>query len=325
MVLAVEADDLWIGYLDDNDRNIWIIHDASFKVSMGEIYCIVGESGCGKSTLGKAIVGILPPHAETRGVLKIVGETVIRDRDHYYRKVRGRIVSLIPQNPGQALHPYLRIRDQFKYVLRSRYRGIGEDEIRERSYEALRIVGLDPGEVYDSYPHELSGGMQQRTAIALALSTGSRILVADEPTSSLDAHLRMQILRLLERLNRELGLTIIMITHDLLQARKICGRIMVLYAGHIVEEGSVEDVYGNPLHPYTKLLLDTIPILGSRKKLKTIPGEPPEPGKYMVGCPFHPRCPYRMEKCLIETPPTINAGEHRVSCWLYSRNGPAGT
>ncbi len=317
MVLAVRAENLWIGYLDEYSRVAWIIHGIKFSVYESKVYCIVGESGCGKSTLGRAIVGILPPHAETRGKLWVYDELVIDNDKHYYHRSRGRIVSFIPQNPGSALHPLLSIKDQFKYVLKSRYEEISDREIREKSFEALRLVGLNPDEVYSSYPHELSGGMQQRAAIALALVTGAKILVADEPTSSLDAHLRLQILELLKKLRNELGLTLIMITHDLLQARKICDRIAVIYAGHLVEEAPVKEIYETPLHPYTKLLLETTPILGVKKPLKTIPGEPISPETEIPGCPFHPRCPYKTDKCIHEKPIIIERDHHKVACWLH--------
>lgn len=317
MVLAVEARNLWIGYLGDYGENTWIIKDASFSVVEGEVYCIVGESGCGKSTLGRAVAGILPPHAETRGLLRIMGRDVIVDDRHYYQVIRGRIVSWIPQNPGQALHPYMRIRDQFRYVLKSRYGGISDKDIREHSYRMLRITGLNPDQVYDRYPHELSGGMQQRIVIALALSTGARILVADEPTSSLDAHLRLQILKLISDLRDKLKLTIILITHDLLQARRICDRIMVLYAGYIVEEADTKKIFEKPLHPYTRLLMETIPILGVRRELKAIPGEPVNPGDKILGCPFYSRCPLRMDKCRTIRPGLIEVEHgHRVACHL---------
>jgi peptide/nickel transport system ATP-binding protein len=307
-----------IGYEDEEENILWVVHDVNISVRRGEFYCIVGESGCGKSTLGNTIVGIIPPYAETRGRLWIDGEIIVDNSRHYYWKSRGRLVSYIPQNPGKSLHPFMSIMEQFRNLYRSHYPGISDEEARRRASETLEIAGLDPGEVLDSYPHELSGGIQQRTAIALAIATGAKLIVADEPTSSLDANLRKQILGLLGRLRRELGITILMITHDMLQAIKTCGRIAVMYAGMIVEEAPAKEIAENPLHPYTRMLLEAVPVLGVRKKLKSIPGEPPRPGELLGGCPFHPRCPYATERCRVEKPPLIEMGEHRVSCRLYT-------
>ncbi len=314
---VVETRDLSIGYLDEYDRVWWVVIGVNLRINEGETYCIVGESGCGKSTLGNALIGILPPYAETRGIIRIMGEEIVRDDKHYYWKSRGRIVSYIPQNPGKALHPFMTIHEQFKHLYRARGLRLDDRGVAEKASRILELVGLDPDEVLDSYPHELSGGMQQRAAIAMAVSTGAKIIVADEPTSSLDANLRLQILKLLRKIKEELGITLIMITHDLVQASKNCERIGVMYAGRIVEEAPVKEIFRNPQHPYTQLLLETVPVLGVVKELKTIPGEPPRPGEYPPGCPFHPRCPFRIDKCSREEPVLrkIN-GKHYVSCWL---------
>ncbi len=316
MVLAVRARDLWIGYTDEEDRTLWAVRGVSLGVEENTIYCIVGESGCGKSTLGNAIVGVLPPYAETRGVLEIYGRRVIDGETTSYAETRGRLVTLIPQNPGKALSPYLTIDDQFYYVLHSLY-GWGRDKALSRARELLRIVGLDPEKVFDYYPHELSGGMQQRAAIALALATNARIVVADEPTSALDANLRLKLLKLLKDLRSRLGLTIIMITHDLLSASRLCDRIAVMYAGKIVEEAPTKKIISEPLHPYTKMLIEAVPVLGTRKKLISYLGEPPSPGEVIGGCPFHRRCPYVMDKCREREPPQTTIGDHVVSCWKY--------
>ncbi|MCD6301599.1 MAG: ABC transporter ATP-binding protein [Staphylothermus sp.] len=317
MVLAIETENLWIGYMDEEDNILWVVRGVDINVKENEVYCLVGESGCGKSTLGYAIVGILPPYATTKGTLRIMGKEVIVGDTRNYVETRGKLITLIPQNPGKALSPYLVISDQFYYVLNSLY-GLDRKDSYKKARELLQIVGLDPEKVLDSYPHELSGGMQQRTAIALALATGAKIVVADEPTSSLDANLRLQLLKLLSRLRDEMGLTILMITHDILSATRICDRIAVMYAGKIVEEAHINEVIEKPMHPYTKMLIDAVPVLGVKKRLVSYLGEPPRPGEYIMGCQFNKRCPKAMKICKVEEPRPVYIGSRRVACWLYS-------
>ncbi|ABN69384.1 oligopeptide/dipeptide ABC transporter, ATPase subunit [Staphylothermus marinus F1] len=320
MVLAVKAENLWIGYMDEEENILWAVRGISIEVLEREIYCLVGESGCGKSTLGNAIVGILPPYSVTKGRLRVFNREVIVEDEKHYEEIRGKLVTLIPQNPGKALNPYLTISEQFYYVFNSLYE-LNKENSLKKARELLGIVGLDPEQVLDSYPHELSGGMQQRTAIALALATGAKIVVADEPTSALDANLRLQLLKLLLRLKNELGLTIIMITHDILSATRICDRVAVMYAGKIVEETSTREIIENPLHPYTKMLFDAVPILGVKKKLVSYLGEPPRPGEYIKGCQFSKRCPKAMDICREKEPEIIEINGHRVACWLYNVEG----
>lgn len=320
MVLAVEAENLWIGYMDEEENVLWAVRGVDMSISEKEIYCLVGESGCGKSTLGSAIVGILPPYAVTKGKLRILGREVVVEDERNYMETRGRLVTLIPQNPGKALNPYLAIDDQFYYVLNSLYELSRRDSL-EKARKLLEIVGLDPEQVLDSYPHELSGGMQQRTAIALALATGAKIVVADEPTSALDANLRLQLLKLLLRLRDELGLTIIMITHDVLSATRICDRVAVMYAGEIVEEAPTKEIVEKPMHPYTRMLIEAVPVLGVKKKLASHLGEPPRPGEYVKGCPFSKRCPEAMNTCKAKEPKLVEISGRRIACWLYVKEG----
>jgi len=316
VVLAIRSIHLEIGYMDEEDTVSWAVRGVSFQVEEGEIYCLVGESGCGKSTLGNAVAGILPPHATTRGQLYIYDRKVIDGEKVDYTGVRGKLVTYVPQNPGTSLNPYEVIEDQFYHVLHSTY-GYDREKSISIAKQYLSLVELDPEKVLDYYPHELSGGMQQRAAIAIALATGARIVVADEPTSSLDAHLRLQLIRLLRKLRDTKRLSILLITHDLVSASKICDRVAVMYAGKIVEEGSGALLLTEPLHPYTQALVDAVPLLGLRKPLKSIPGEPPRAGEEIRGCVFRGRCPFVFEKC-VNTPPELYTMDRKVSCWRYA-------
>lgn len=317
MVLAVVSKGLSIGY-EEPGGLLWAVKNVTLEIERRSAFCLAGESGCGKSTLGSAIAGILPPHSVTRGVLIVNGVTVINEGLHNFERVRGRFVTYVPQNPGLSLSPYLRIGQQFYYVLKSIY-GLEKREAIARAREQLKRVELDPDVVLDRYPHELSGGMQQRAAIALALSTGAEILVADEPTSALDAHLRLQIIELLRRLRRENGLTLIFISHDLLLAGALCDGCAVMYGGKVVEIGGMRSILSDPAHPYTRMLIDAIPRLGDKRTPRSHSGEPPRPGEEKPGCLFRERCPSPLDKCAIEDPPLISAGGGQyVACWLYA-------
>ena len=320
MVLAVKAQGLKIGFLDMGDKPVWVVKGVSFDVNQGELYCLVGESGSGKTTIAKAVTGILPPHAITGGLLEIFGRKVIDGEKWDFSGVRGRLVTYIPQNPGTGLSPYFTVFDQFYMVLNSLY-GLNRNKTREIATKYLKLVGLDPAHILDEemYPHELSGGMVQRAAIALALATGARLIVADEPTSSLDANLRLQMLTLFIKLKRELSLSIILITHDLLGASRVCDRIAVVYAGMILEEGPGPSVSTKPLHPYTTMLLDSAPVLGELKPLRSVSGEPPPAGLETEECVYKNRCDVAFNKC-VKQPHLITLEDRKVACWRYSRN-----
>lgn len=320
MVLAIQAENLKIGYVTEEDSVIWAVRGIDLDISEGEVFCIVGESGCGKSTFANAIAGILPPHAVTRGVLRVFDRVVLKDSVLQYNGVRGRVVSYIPQNPGTSLNPFLNIEDHFYYVLRD-VRGLNKQTSKKIALENLYKVGLD-NDILSKYPHELSGGMQQRVLIALALASGAKILVADEPTSSIDSYLKTQILRLIGKLNREYRLTVFLVTHDILFASDLCNRIAVMYAGQIIEQGFTRSILNRPAHPYTKILLKSIPILGSKKSLEPLHGDLHGVFEDTKGCSFKDRCPFRSDICDTEPSLTLIRGDtgiHYVKCWRYDK------
>jgi oligopeptide/dipeptide ABC transporter ATP-binding protein len=312
VVLAIVMENLKVGYIIE-DEVFWAVKGVDLVVEEGTTLCIIGESGCGKSTLASAITGILPPYALTDGKLKLFDHVVINGQLRNYNGIRGKITAYIPQNPGTSLNPFLTVEEHFYYVLRSNFKSDREFS-KKIAMEILPKVNLDFS-VLEKYPHELSGGMQQRVIIALALATNAQILVADEPTSFIDAHLRLQIIELLGRLQREFKKTLIVITHDLLTTSTICDYIAIMYAGKIMEVGPREKVLRNPRHPYTKMLLETTPILGVKKRLKPIPGEPPSLGKEYQACLFLDRCPYKSKECYSDPQIQVIENSHFSKCW----------
>lgn len=316
MVLAVEGRALSIGYETDLEI-LWVVEGLDLEVEHGVTYCLIGESGCGKSTIGNAIAGLLPPHARVRGRLVIMGRTVIEDDARGFNSVRGKVVVKIPQDPASALNPFMTVGEQLCLALRTHFPNLSSREARSRALELLHEVRLGE-DVYDMYPHQLSGGMKQRASIALALVPEPKIVVADEPTSALDAYLRFAIASLLKRLQREWELTMIFITHDISIAKYVCDVVAVVYAGRIVELGPSENVLSEPSHPYLRLLLRSTPRRLSKERLTDIPGMPPPPGRYPSGCKFHPRCPHAFGKCVAEEPPLIRVGNKLVRCWMVN-------
>jgi peptide/nickel transport system ATP-binding protein len=317
MVLAVKAEGVKIGYIDEEDRVQWAVRGVDLEIGSGDSFCIVGESGSGKTTLANAIAGILPPHAIIQGRLIIDGKLVLDNGRLDFNGVRGRIVSYIPQNPGTSLNPFMTVEEHFYYILRDT-KSLSRKEARRIALESLMKVGLDQS-VLEMYPHELSGGMQQRVTIAIAIASRPKIIIADEPTSSVDANLRAGILKLLNRLNRELGLTLIMVTHDIYSAAAVCSKVAVMLVGKIVEMGEVKALLYDPRHPYTRILLNCVPVLGVKKPLKPLVGEPPRLYSDIKHCPFLDRCPFAVETCKVEPllEPVDGKEDHVVRCWRF--------
>ncbi|CAH2394380.1 ABC transporter ATP-binding protein [Mesorhizobium ventifaucium] len=303
-------------------RNRAVLRDISFEIARGEAYGLVGESGCGKSTVALAAVRYLPRNGSvTSGAVRLDGADVMRLGPEALRQVRARTISMVYQDPGKALNPSLKVGRQlveaFEVV------GLHPAERKFRALEMLKKVRIaDPASVMQRYPHQLSGGMQQRVAIAMALANDPTMLILDEPTTGLDATVEAEVLDLITDLRRQLGTSILFISHNLAVVAKMCDRIGVLYAGMLVEEGPTWEILGSPRHPYTVALLRCLPRGGQRKghiPLDTIPGFLPTPGALMPGCPFEERCAHADDRCRTEIPELREAGSRVVRCHYPDR------
>lgn len=298
------------------------VRSISFHVLSGEIHGLVGESGCGKTVTAKTFLRLHDPSRTAVEGRILYGENAEADilalHEKEMRQIRGNEISMIFQDPMTSLNPLLTAGEQIAEMMRL-HRGMDRRSAREEALKLLNQVGIFPGEKrYGQYAHEFSGGMQQRIMIAIALSCGPKLLVADEPTTALDVTIQAQILLLIKQLQKDTGMSVLLITHNFGVVAEICDRVSVMYAGEIIESGSVGEILCEPLHPYTKGLIETIPKSGSRgKQLKTIEGMPPDLLEEVVGCPFAPRCAFAMEKCSICKPELKDAGhEHFTACHL---------
>ena len=299
-----------------SDGELKVLRDLSFSIARGEILGLVGESGSGKSITGFSINGLLsPPGRVVSGSIRLNGEDITALPPGEMRKLRGAKIAMVFQDPMMTLNPVLKIRAQMSDALRA-HTGLGRSEVRARSLAALEEVGIPSAEDrLDAYPHQLSGGMRQRVAIAIAMLHEPDLIIMDEPTTALDVTIQGQILALVQRLCRDRGTALIWITHDLAVVAGIADRLMVMYAGRIVEEGPVDTVLDTPAHPYTRGLIDSVPRRGMRgKRLKQIPGRMPSLADLPEGCAFQPRCPCATDVC--KTPPAIEAmsPDHTVRC-----------
>ncbi len=298
----------------------WVkaVDDVSFGLTDGEALGLVGESGCGKTTTALSLVRLLPTNGRIRGgSVELFGIDLVAKSDLALQRYRWREISIIFQGAMNALNPVIQVRRQIAEPIRYRL-GQSEAASQKRAEELLDLVGI-PSRRLGAYPHELSGGMRQRAMIAMALACDPAIVIGDEPTTALDAMVQAQILQLLEQLRRELGLSLILITHDLSVVAETCDRVLVMYAGRVAEEGPVARVFTEPRHPYTRKLLGAFPnIRSDRRTLETIPGEPPNLLNPPPGCRFAPRCPQVMPVCTEVVPPeAVFADGVRVACHLY--------
>ena len=301
------------------------VRNVSFSVERGESICLVGESGSGKSTIGLAIVGALPANARVVSGKILVNNVNILELDQKeLEKIRGKEVSIIFQDPAASFNPLFTIGQILSDVIRHKLGIDDKKKLKEKALEALKMVGLpDPERVYNSYPHELSGGMLQRAAIAVAISTNPKILVADEPTTMLDVTLQAQILDLLQHLRKKLGLALVFITHNLGVAAAICDKVLVIYAGSTVEFGPADEVLSNPLHPYTRKLIECVPRSSVKVgRLKHIPGSLPDLRRLPPGCVFEPRCEEALGICKMKLPKLVEVKSgHFVACHRCTNRG----
>ena len=308
-VLAVE--DLEVSFRSD-EGVVRAVRGVSFDVRPGECLGLVGESGSGKSVTNLALMGLVPrpPGRVDAGRAWFDGVDLLEIPDAELERIRGRRIAMIFQDPMTALNPLMTVEQQLTEVTRKHLK-LGRREARDRAAEMLEAVGISsPVERLRDYPHQFSGGMRQRVMIAMALSCDPQLLIADEPTTALDVTIQAQILDLLRELQERRGTSIIMITHDLGVVANICQRVMVMYAGRIVESASVEELFDAPQHPYTQGLLDSIPRWDQRgsQLLKAIPGQPPNLATVIKGCAFEPRCEYALEQCRVADPPLVKIG-----------------
>jgi len=314
------------------DGVVKAVDDVSFHIMPGETLGIVGESGCGKSITAMSIMRLIPspPGKIVSGQILFDGDDVMKMSDEEVRSIRGNKIAMIFQDPMTSLNPVLTINRQISESLEL-HLGMSKSQSRARSVELLKMVGIpNADERVDQYPHQFSGGMRQRVMIAMALSCNPSLLIADEPTTALDVTIQAQILDLMRNLQQEHNTALMMITHDLGVVAGMTDRIQVMYAGHVVETATTEELFANPRHPYTVGLLNSIPRLdaAAKAKLNPIRGLPPDLIDLPDMCPFLPRCDYAREKCEQQNPPLLEVNDiHRSACWFWdevSKEGRAG-
>ena len=308
-----------------DEGTVHAVNGISFAVKEGETVGIVGESGCGKSVSMLSLMGLLPsPPSVVSGEIQFRGRDLLRLSPSEWQDLRGTDMAMIFQDPMSSLNPVLPIGFQLAEPLRA-HLGMGKEEARGRAVELLEMVGIPTAqERLDDYPHQFSGGMRQRVMIAAALACNPSLLIADEPTTALDVTIQAQILELVRRLRDRFGMSLIWITHNLGVVAGIADRVLVMYAGHIVEEADVMELYEAPLHPYTMGLLRSIPPMdGSHgDKLESIEGSPPDLMNLPIGCPFSPRCPFSQSTCEHHAPPLYeHTPGHKAACWVDLNTG----
>lgn len=295
-VLAVK--DLQVAFSDDKGRSI-SVDRISFQVNPGEVVCLVGESGCGKSVTSLAVMGLLGRGGSASGSTRFLGKELLGLPERELDQIRGNSLAMIFQDPLSALNPVFPIGRQIMESMEA-HTSLSRREREERAAELLKKVGLgDISSIMEKYPHQLSGGQRQRVMIAMALACGPKLLIADEPTTALDVTIQAQIMELLLKLREETGMAILLITHDMGVVAQMADRVLVMYAGQIIEQAPVFDLFDRPAHPYTRALMAAMPTVGRGREhvLSSIRGTVPERYDQMTGCRFGPRCPYRTERC----------------------------
>jgi peptide/nickel transport system ATP-binding protein len=314
----LEIRDLSITFMQSKEETR-VVDSIRFDVHKGEVLGIVGESGCGKSVTSLSIMGLLPKKtSKLTGEVLFQGKDLLKLNEKSLRKMRGNEIAMVFQEPMTSLNPLFKIGNQLEESLRV-HQSLTKKQAKDRVIQILKLVGLPrPEELYGEYPHQLSGGMRQRVMIAMAMICDPKVLIADEPTTALDVTIQAQILKLMKDLNEKLATSIVFITHDLGVVAEMCDRVMVMYAGQVVEEGSVKTIFKNPKHPYTKGLMKSVPdIRHKNDRLYSISGQVPRPGTVQQGCLFAGRCEYAMAECINGAPPLYKLEDsHQSRCFL---------
>ncbi|MEM4791169.1 MAG: ABC transporter ATP-binding protein [Thermofilum sp.] len=315
--MMLQVQNLWVKY-ETRRGVVEALSGVSLSVQEGEVLGLVGESGSGKSTLGLAIIRLLPRSAKVGGAVRFNGRDLLQLPEDELRRIRGREISMVFQDPFSSLNPVMRIGDHFAELMLEHGAAKSRDEALEAAGNILERLGV-PRERLGDYPHQLSGGQRQRVAIGLALFLKPRLVIADEITTALDALVERQIIDLVKEVKKEYKTSMLFITHNMGLVAEVADRVCVMYAGKVAEVGGVREVVEDPRHPYTEALLKSVPKIGGSKRVQPIPGEPPDMRNPPSGCRFHPRCPFATDKCRVEEPELRDVGRGRfVACHLYS-------
>jgi oligopeptide/dipeptide ABC transporter ATP-binding protein len=303
-------------HLPTREGSVTVVDGVDFAVQPAEVFGVAGESGSGKTMSVLALLGLLPPGGVAEGRAQFAGRDLLRLRRSHLRAVCGREIGIVFQDPMTSLHPMLSIGQQLREPLK-RHLGLDRTGATRRAVELLETVRLpDPESALRAFPHQFSGGMRQRVAIAIALAGDPKLLIADEPTTALDVTVQAGIIRLLDTLRRERGLSVILITHDLGVMSAIADRIAVFYAGRVVESAGREELVQHPRHPYTRALIDALPHPEAPAETPLVPiaGAPPAAGALPAGCAFHPRCSFALPECAVDVPPLVHVGRRSLAC-----------
>ena len=323
MTALLEVRDLFLEFKTSRGR-LKALNGITFDVQPGEVFGLVGETGCGKTVTGLSVLRLLPRSASiTGGQVIFEGVDLLTLGRSEIESVRGKKIAMIFQDPSTSLNPVFSNGSQIERVIRQHMK-VTKQQAVVKALEVLATVGLpDVERIMSSYPHQLSGGMQQRVMIAMALSCNPRLLIADEPTTSLDVTIQAQILKLLRDLQKKFDVSVILITHNLGVIAQTCDRLAVLYGGRVAESGPTREIFVNPQHPYTRGLMNAIPRPGSRgKKMAAIPGAVPTNPGAIVGCAFAPRCEFALERCRIESPPLVQVCKNHLSACFLAEHKP---
>ncbi|GAA4719679.1 ABC transporter ATP-binding protein [Brevibacillus fulvus] len=296
-----------------------VVDGVDFSIRQGETLGVVGESGCGKSMTSLSIMRLLPQNGSTEGKITFEGKDLLSLSEKDMQKIRGNEIAMIFQEPMTSLNPLHTVGRQIEEAVLL-HRKVTKEEAKKRAIDMLKAVGMPrPEEIYGEYPHQLSGGMRQRVMIAMAMACDPKLIIADEPTTALDVTIQAQILELMQKLKEQTGTSIMLITHDLGVVAEMCDRVIVMYAGQVVEEAEINQLFESPKHPYTIGLMNSVPELDEeREYLETIPGSVPLAHQMPSGCRFAPRCSKAMPICSEKQPDLLDLGGQKCRCWLYA-------